>query len=314
MDEMKFTFLGTGAGMPAKERNVTSLALSFPEYDGELWLFDCGEGTQRQILYTSVKLTKLSVIFVTHLHGDHIFGLPGILGSRSFQGAETPLALVGPKGLKEYVETSLRLSGTHLHYPITFHEIESENEVYENEHFVVTAGELDHGIKSYGYRISEKDQPGELLVKKLVSIGVRPGPIYKEIKEQEQVVLPDGSILKTAPFIGTKRKGRHISILGDTRPCSAALLLARGSDVLVHEATFRGDSARLAHEYHHSTSLQAAEIAQKAAVKVLILSHLSSRYQKREQLALLEEAKGLFKQTYVAHDLWTFELKHQPRQ
>lgn len=310
---MKFTFLGTGAGMPAKERNVTSMALSFPEYDGDLWLFDCGEGTQRQILYTAVKLTKLTAVFVTHLHGDHLFGLPGILGSRSFQGAEHPLELIGPKGLKAFVETSLQVSGTHLHYPLVIHEIDSNGKVYENEHFIVHACELDHGIQSFGYRITEKDQPGELLVDRLIDLGIRPGPIYKKIKEQSQVILPDGRTLETAPFIGKKKKGRHVVVLGDTRPCHAALKLAAHADVLVHEATFNGQSARLAHDYHHSTSIQAAEMAQKAEVNQLILSHLSSRYQKKEQHALLKEAKSVFKQTYLAHDFWTFELPYQQR-
>ncbi|MCO7176665.1 ribonuclease Z [Sporolactobacillus kofuensis] len=310
---MNFTFLGTGAGMPAKERNVTSMALGFPEYDGDLWLFDCGEGTQRQVLYTSVKLTKLTVIFVTHLHGDHLFGLPGILGSRSFQGAETPLHLIGPVGLKEYVETSLKLSGTHLHFPVTVIEIEHNGVVYENAHFVVTARELDHGIKSYGYRVTEKDQQGELLVDKLKAIGVTPGPIYKLIKEQSEVELPDGTKLETAAFIGEKRKGRIITVLGDTRTCAATVELAENADVLVHEATFRGDAEQLAHDYHHSTSIQAAETARQSSVKTLILTHLSSRYQRKEQLGLLNEAKSLFPHTFLAHDLWHFQLKMQPR-
>ncbi|MCL1631893.1 ribonuclease Z [Sporolactobacillus sp. CPB3-1] len=310
---MIFTFLGTGAGMPAKERNVTSLALGFPEYDGELWLFDCGEGTQRQILYTSVKLTKLSVIFITHMHGDHLFGLPGILGSRSFQGAVTPLTLIGPSGLKSYVETSLRLSGTHLHYPIIIREIETEGKVFENTHFTVYAGELDHGVKSYGYRVLEKDQPGELLVNKLLALNIKPGPIYKEIKEKKQVKLSNGQIIDTAPFIGGKRKGRCITVLGDTRPCAMAAELAQSANVLIHEATFDGQSSRLAHDYHHSTSVQAAEIARKSGVETLILSHLSSRYQKKEQNALLREAKAVFNHTYLAHDFWMFELKRPSR-
>ncbi|MCO7126786.1 ribonuclease Z [Sporolactobacillus shoreicorticis] len=310
---MRFTFLGTGAGMPAKERNVTSLAVNFPEYDGDLWLFDCGEGTQRQILYTSVKLTKLSVIFITHLHGDHLFGLPGILGSRSFQGALTPLTLIGPKGLRDYIETSLRVSGTHLCYSVNVYEIDSERTVYENDHFIVDAGELDHGIKTYGYRITEKDQPGELLVDKLLNFGVRPGPIYKKIKEQESVTLPDGRVLDTAAFIGKRRKGRTITILGDTRPCEMSLHLAKNADLLIHEATFSGNCDQLAHDYHHSTSLQAASTADHAQAKALILTHLSSRYQKKKQSALLDEAKAIFPITFLAHDLWTYELKYQSR-
>lgn len=310
---MDFTFLGTGAGMPAKERNVTSLALSFPEYDGDLWLFDCGEGTQRQILYSSVKLTRLTVIFLTHLHGDHLFGLPGILGSRSFQGAETPLTIIGPPGLGKFVETSLHVSGTHLHYPVIVREIVQSGIVHENEHFVVAVKSLDHGILSYGYRITEKDQPGELLVEKLRQNGIEPGPIYREFKEKPAVVLPDGRCVKTAPFVGEKRKGRRIAIIGDTRPCDQAVELSEHADILIHEATFRHEAAGIAHDYHHSTSVQAAQIAKRASARTLILTHLSSRYQKEEQSALLKEAKGVFLNTLLAADLWTYHLIRQPR-
>lgn len=310
---MDFTFLGTGAGMPAKERNVTSLALSFPEYDGDLWLFDCGEGTQRQILYSSVKLTRLTVIFITHLHGDHLFGLPGILGSRSFQGAEGPLLIIGPTGLGQFIETSLRVSGTHLHYPVIVHEIKRAGIVYENEHFVVKAKELDHGIMSYGYRITEKDQPGELLADKLGQLGIEPGPIYREFKEKPEVVMPDGRRILTAPFVGEKRKGRRIAIIGDTRPCAQTVELSDRVDVLIHEATFRHEAASMAHDYHHSTSVQAATIARKASAGTLILTHLSSRYQKEEQSSLLSEAKSIFPNTLLASDLWTFHLQRRPR-
>lgn len=310
---MDFTFLGTGAGMPAKERNVTSLAMGFPEYDGDLWLFDCGEGTQRQILYTSVRMTKLTAIFVTHLHGDHLFGLPGILGSRSFQGAETLLTLIGPVGLREYVETSLKLSGTHLHYPIEIREIGQNGPVYENDHFQVETDELDHGIQSFGYRITEKDIPGELLVDKLRMNGVEPGPIYGKFKSKEWVTLPDGRQLKTSDFLSQKRKGRRIAIIGDTRPCASALRLADQADLLVHESTFRNNAMKLAHDYHHSTSVQAAEIAKKANVKKLILTHLSSRYQKADQLALLAEAKQIFPQSNLASDFSVFHLVRQSR-
>ncbi|RYL94813.1 ribonuclease Z [Sporolactobacillus sp. THM7-4] len=311
---MFFTFLGTGAGLPAKERNVTSLSISFPEYDGNLWLFDCGEGTQRQILYSSVKLTKLKVIFITHLHGDHIFGLPGILGSRSFQGAESPLLLIGPTGLKEYVEVSLRVSGTHIRYPLAVRELSAAGgAAFEDEHFTVSAEPLDHGILSFGYRITEKDYPGELLVDKLKQAGITPGPIYKQFKEKSEVVLPDGRRLKTASFVGEKRQGRRITIIGDTRPCDTAVELADHADVLIHEATFQDHSRALAYDYHHSTSVQAAEIANKASAEKLILTHISSRYQKDDQTLLLEEARRVFQNTELANDLWSFHLRRQPR-
>ncbi|WP_100488167.1 ribonuclease Z [Sporolactobacillus pectinivorans] len=310
---MDFTFLGTGAGMPAKERNVTSLAIGFPEYDGDLWLFDCGEGTQRQILYTAVRLTKLTVIFVTHLHGDHLFGLPGILGSRSFQGAENLLTLIGPVGLKEYVETSLRLSGTHLHYPIAVKEIGQPGLVYENDHFQVEADELDHGIQSFGYRITERDLPGELLVDKLRNNGVEPGPIYGDFKLKEFVNLPDGRQLESADFLSEKKKGRRIAIIGDTRPCAAAVRLADHADFLVHESTFRSDAATLANAYHHSTSAQAATVAKKAHAQKLILTHLSSRYQRTDQQALLTEARKVFPASYLASDFSIYHLMRPHR-
>lgn len=313
MNGMDLTFLGTGAGLPSKERNVTSIALGFPEYDGNLWLFDCGEGTQRQILSSSVKLTKLKVIFITHLHGDHLFGLPGVLGSRSFQGAETPLLLIGPVGLKKFVETALNVSRTHIRYPIAVRECSRGGRVFEDEHFFVDARPLDHGILSFGYQICERDQPGELLVDKLRKLGIPPGPIYKTIKDRPEVVLPDGHRLKTAPFIGEKKKGRRIAVIGDTRPCPAVLSLAEQADLMIHEATFRQESVQLARAYHHSTSVQAAQAALSAGVRTLILTHLSARYQKNEQIALLKEARTVFEHTHLAADLWTYHLNRQPR-
>lgn len=310
---MEFTFLGTGAGMPAKERNVSSLAVSFPEYNGELWLFDCGEGTQRQILYTSVRLPKLSVIFITHLHGDHIYGLPGVLGSRSFQGDGQSLCLIGPKGLSEWVEMTLAVSKTHLHYPIHIIEISKSGIVYENDHFSVEARPLDHGITCFGYRLIEKDIPGELLVDKIRALGIPQGPIYQHFKQDPVVQLPDGRTLATAPFLGPKKKGRRVAIIGDTRPCQSVYELAKGVDVMIHEATFWQADSQLAYDYHHSTAIQAATQAKQAGVALLILNHLSARYQKVEQKALLNEAQSVFDHTQLAADLWKYRLNRPSR-
>ncbi|MFT8872416.1 MAG: ribonuclease Z [Sporolactobacillus sp.] len=307
---MDFTFLGTGAGMPAKERNVSALAVSFPEYDGDLWLFDCGEGTQRQILYTPVRLPKLSAIFITHLHGDHIYGLPGILGSRSFQTDERSLTVIGPVGIRKFIETALNVSKTHLRYPLMFKEMNEKGTVFENAHFSVTAAPLDHGVPSFGFRIVERDQPGELRVDKLCGMGITPGPIYRQFKEREFVTLADGRVLCAADFLGPVKKGRVTVILGDTRPCAEAADLAQGADVIVHEATFRQKDAALAHDYHHSTSVQAAKLAKSAAASMLILNHISSRYQKADQQGLLSEARSVFQQTMLATDLWTWVLGH----
>lgn len=174
-------FLGTGAGIPAKLRNVTSVALKLLEERGAIWLFDCGEATQHQILHTSIKPRRIEKIFITHLHGDHIYGLPGLLSSRSFQGGDTEVVLYGPKGLKEFINISLSVSQTFLSYPLKIVEIE-EGVIFDDDQFTVEARLLDHGIPSYGYRIIEKDRPGTLLADKLIKAGIKPGPIYKKIK------------------------------------------------------------------------------------------------------------------------------------
>ena len=157
--KVDFVFLGTGAGVPAKTRNVTSIVLQLLEERGTVWLFDCGEATQHQILRTAVKPRKIEKIFITHLHGDHIFGLPGLLGSRSFQGGTEKLTIYGPKGIADFVNTSLKVSTTHLQYTLEIIEIE-EGIIYEDEQFTVQALPLDHGIYCVGYRIEEKDRPG----------------------------------------------------------------------------------------------------------------------------------------------------------
>ncbi|WP_068671943.1 ribonuclease Z [Oceanobacillus sp. Castelsardo] len=298
---MELLFLGTGAGVPSKERNVTSIVLSLLQEINSVWLFDCGEATQHQILHTSIKPRKINKIFITHLHGDHIFGLPGLLSSRSFQGGNTELTIYGPSGIKEYVETSLKISSSHLTYPISFVEIK-EGLILDNDDFTVYAKKLDHGIDSYGYRITEKDKPGELLVNKLKDIGIMPGPIYKQIKNNPQVNLEDGTVINCADFIGSAKRGRVISILGDTRYREEHIEFVKHSNVLVHEATFDQEKSDLAYEYYHSTTKQAAILAKQGEIEKLILTHISSRYQKESDTQLLNEAKDVFPNTKIAFD------------
>src|SRR5690625_2563265 len=235
---MKITFLGTGAGIPSKERNVTAILLDLTQEINHLWLFDCGEATQHQILHTSIKPRKINKIFITHLHGDHIFGLPGLLSSRSFLGGVDPLTVYGPKGIKEYIETSLSISETHLSYPLTIVELEEGGFVLDENSFSVHSVMLDHNIKSFGFRIIEKDKLGELNVKKLKCLGINRGPIYRDIKENEQTVLEDGSILYRKDVIGTPKQGKTISIFGDTRYVPNYASFIGTSNVLIHEATF----------------------------------------------------------------------------
>lgn len=305
---MEFVFLGTGAGIPAKQRNVSSLILQMNEERGASWMFDCGEATQHQILRTPVKTRKIEKIFITHLHGDHIYGLPGLLGSRSFQGGTEPLTIYGPIGIKEYVETSLRLSQTHLKYELSFVEIVEEGLLFEDETFRVEVLPLDHAILSYGYRIVEKDKPGELRADLLKEAGIPPGPLYSKLKKGETVQLEDGRIINGRDYIGSPKPGRVIAILGDTRPCENTVNLALHADCIVHEATFQKGQEEMATDYFHSTTIQAAECAVKAGAKRLILTHISSRFTMDDEIELVNEAKAVFANTELARDFSVFKL------
>ncbi|MGJ3221550.1 ribonuclease Z [Geobacillus thermoleovorans] len=304
---MELLFLGTGAGVPAKERNVSSVALQLLGERGATWLFDCGEATQHQILHTAIRPRRIEHIFITHLHGDHLFGLPGLLGSRSFQSGETPLTVFGPKGIRAFVETALAVSGTKLRYELNIVEID-EGVIFDDERFSVIAKRLDHGMPSYGFRVVEKDLPGPLLVERLQALGVRPGPIYQEIKQGKTVVLDDGTVIDGREFVGPPQKGRIVAVLGDTRFCEAAIELARDADVVVHEATFAAAEQRLAHDYFHSTTTDAAEVARRAGAKRLILTHISSRYQGEAALRLVAEARKVFPNTDLAADFASFSI------
>ncbi|PLR84528.1 ribonuclease Z [Bacillus canaveralius] len=304
---MDVFFLGTGAGVPARMRNVTAIALKLLEERGAIWLFDCGEATQHQILHTSIKPRRIEKIFITHLHGDHIYGLPGLLSSRSFQAGESEVTLYGPKGLKDYIVMSLSISHSHLRYPLKIVEID-EGIVFEDDQFTVEARLLDHGIPSFGYRVVEKDRPGTLLAEKLDEAGLKPGPLYKKIKNGEDVVLEDGTVIHAAEFLDPPKKGRIVTILGDTRVCNNAVELAREADLLVHEATLSKDEEKMAFDYFHSTTHQAAQVALKANASKLIITHISSRYDRPAWKELEKEAQELFKDTEIAVDFMEISI------
>ena len=301
---MELEFLGTGAGSPAKFRNVSSVALKLLDEENAVWLFDVGEGTQHQILHTTIRPRKVDKIFITHLHGDHIFGLPGFLSSRSFQGGEKlhPLTIYGPKGIADFVRISLKVSQTHLSYPLRFVELTDEGVIFEDNKFKVSFQRLDHRIECVGYRIEEKDHPGELLIDKLRAEHVPSGPIYGRIKAGEVVTLPDGRTLDGKDYIGEPQKGRIITILGDTRQAPGILELAQGADVLVHESTFGKGESKLARNYYHSTCIQAAKIANKVGVKQLLLHHISARYVGPLATQLQKDAASIFSNVKVVKD------------
>ncbi len=310
---MELIFLGTGAGMPSIRRNVTAIALRFSEDRSAFWLFDCGEATQHQVMRSPLKLSKLEMFFITHLHGDHLFGLPGVLTSRSNQGVKTPLRVLGPEGLRAYIETTLAVSGSYLGYELHVTELgdtdaSSGEPFYEDERYRICCGYLEHRITCLGYRIEEKNRPGKLDAGKLAAAGVPAGPLYKRLKSGENVVLDDGTVLVADHYLSAPVQGRVVAIMGDTKATGEVRRLAAEADVLVHEATFGRDAGALAAEYYHSTTADAAEAAAEAQAGALILTHISARYQDESDAQLLAEARALFPNTYIAEDYWIYPI------
>lgn len=314
---MELTFLGTGAGMPSNQRNVTSIALRLLGDRGAIWLFDCGEGTQHQYMRASLKLSKLERIFITHLHGDHLFGLPGLLTSRAHQGILTPLTVFGPQGIKIFIDSALKTSQSHLEYKLEVIEIDETSNpdepfsIHEDDDYRIYAALLEHRIDSYGYRVEEKDKPGKLDYRKLAKLGIPSGPAYGQLKQGNNVTMSDGSILIAADFIGNTVSGRVVTILGDTRTCSNTVKLADQADVLVHEATFSRELQHQAYDYHHSTTDDAARVAIQGRVSALIITHISPRYQDDSIELLLREVQETFANSYVASDFWSYTVRRK---
>ncbi len=303
---MELVFLGTGAGVPAKGRNVSSVALNLVAENGSVWLFDCGEGTQHQLMHARINPRRINRIFISHLHGDHLFGLPGLLGSRSFHSGTGPLQVYGPPGIAEFIDTVLRLSATHLTYEMTVHEISDGDELFQADGFAVSAGLLDHVIPSFGFRIVEDERPGELQVERLRTLGLGPGPYYGLLKTGHTVIMPDGRQVDGRDYLGPGKPGRVLAILSDTRPTPKAVELARGADIFVHESTYAGTESAMAPRFYHSTCLDAARLAVDAGARRLLLTHVSQRYADLDQLTA--EARQVFPATDVMRDFQVVDV------
>lgn len=305
---MKLTFLGTSAGSPTAERNVSSIMLDLRQERGRLWLFDCGEATQMQMQKAKFSLAKLEMIFLTHLHGDHLFGLPGVLTTRSLMQNQTPLTLVGPKGIKQFIQTVIDISYSWLTYPLNIIELEQDGLVFEDNKFRVEAKLLAHRVPCFGYRIIEKDLPASLDIDKLKKDNIHIGSFYRDLKEGRTVTLEDGRIIHGKDYLESIRKGKKIAILGDTIPCQASIDLAQDVDLLIHEATQEQALEEKALERGHSTTVHAATIAKQANARRLIITHISPRYTLNDKTKLVNEARNIFAPTEIATDFATFEV------
>ncbi|THF79520.1 ribonuclease Z [Cohnella fermenti] len=307
---MKLILLGTGAGRPTLERNVTSIALQFPERRNRFWLFDAGEGTQHQLLgRKELKLSKLEAVFITHLHGDHLYGLPGLLTSRSFIEGAGKLTVYGPAGISAYLEGIFAASEVRLDYELEIVELEDERTELDAGFCRIVAMELDHRIRCLGYRIVESPRCGALDTEKLARLGLPPGPEYGLLKRGESVTLADGTTVRPGDVLADPTPGATVTILGDTAPCGNAFELGREADLLVHEATFAAGLEEKAAAYGHSTIAQACGIALKSEAKRLVVTHFSARYAKEDVRRMVEEARSIFPEVYAAHDGAEFDVR-----
>ncbi|MBU6230783.1 MAG: ribonuclease Z [Cyanobacteria bacterium REEB459] len=310
---MQITFLGTSSGVPTRSRNVSSVALRLPQRS-EVWLFDCGEGTQHQFLRSEFKSSQIRRIFITHMHGDHIFGLMGLLASCGLAGnRQQCIDIYGPKPLNDYLQACRRYSHTHLTLPIKVHGVEP-GMIFEDRDYRVVCDRLEHRIPAYGYRVEERDRPGHFDAKRAEALGIPPGPIYGQLKQGLQVTLPNGCRVNGADLCGPDLVGRKLVYCTDTIYCDRSVSLAHQADVLIHEATFAHQDAGLAYERLHSTSTMAAQVALGAEVKQLIMTHFSPRYAPGNDIQLsdlLREAQAIFPSTTMAYDFMIYNILRQ---
>ena len=312
---MNITFLGTSSGVPTLTRNVSSLALKLSQ-SSEVWLFDCGEGTQHQIMKSNIKSSQIKKIFITHMHGDHIYGLPGLLATLGLSGSSNGIDIYGPGELEGYVNSALRSSFCKLSFPLHFVKIENSasknNSIFENDKIKVNCAKLKHKIPAYGYRVSEKDKPGIFDIKKAQSLKIAPGPIYSELQQGKKVILDNGNTVDGKEFCGPPRKGESFVYCTDTVFSESAVSLSKNADLLVHESTFSQEDERMAYEKLHSTTIMAAKTALLSNAKKLIITHLSPRYTNKNSITpsdLLKEAQKVFPNTHLAKDFLTTEIK-----
>jgi ribonuclease Z len=299
--DLDVVFLGTSASMPTAQRAPAALLV---RRGGERLLFDCAEGTQRQLQRSSIGLVDLEEIFLTHFHADHFLGLPGMLKTFALRGREgVPLTVYGPSGLRELFAT-LRPFVGRLPYPLTLVELDA-GERLERGDYVVEAIGVDHGVSALGYVLAEHDRPGRFDVAAADALGVPPGRERGILQAGDPVTLPDGSVITPDEVLGPPRPGRKLAITGDTAPSPQVVQAAHKADLLVHEATFGSEEKERARETMHATAAEAAEVAKLAEVGLLALTHVSTRYFGSE---LLGEARAIFPESVLPRDFDVVEI------
>ena len=304
---LSIRFLGTSASRPTTERNVTALTMI---REGETLLFDCGEGTQRQMMRYGTSFA-LADIFFTHMHADHMLGVIGLFRTLSLQGRTEPMRLWGPRGSAALLKQAIALGSDKQSFPLEINEVTPETPIARKGYSIVPYT-VDHKDKlALGYALVEDIRLGRFNPDKARALGIPEGPAWGRIHKGQSVTLDDGRVIEPSELVGPTRAGRKVVFTGDSRPAASTIQIAEGADLLIHEATFADDEEPRAKETGHATAREAAQVAAKAGVKQLVLTHLSARYSINAS-ELLQQAKEVFPETVVARDGLEIEIPFPP--
>jgi len=300
---LHIVFLGTAAGVPTPKRNLPAILV---QREGEQFMFDCGEGVQRQMLLARESLNRKMKIFVTHMHGDHVLGLPGLLQTMTLLNREKKLDVFGPPRINDFLQAIKETVPFALTFPVEIHEIEKPGVVCDEKEYCVETIQSKHLTTSFAYAYVEKPRPGKFHPKKAEALGIPEGPLWGKLQRGQSVKLSNGRVMKPEDVMDPPRHGRKIVYTGDTRPFKLLEKFAFGADLLIHDSTLGEELAERAKEYGHSTPNQAARTAKRAKVKKLILTHISQRYE--DTSVWLKEARKIFKNTAVAEDFMKLDV------
>lgn len=302
---LRIIFLGTGGSLPTRNRNPSAIMVN---RKGELLLFDCGEGTQQQMMRAKTGMMNLSSIFITHLHADHFLGIPGLMQTMSFMGRKEPLLIYGPEGTREFTELFEALGYFNLKYEVRGIELKP-GDLVEREEYVIRALKTEHNISSLGYALIENPRPGRFNREKAIKLGIPPGPLFAKLQKGNPVEV-NGKLINPEDVMGAPRPGRTVVYSGDTRPCKSILEASRNADVLIHDGSFADEMADWAEESKHSTAGEVAALAKEAGVRKLILTHISSRYTDDAE-PILTDSKKIFENVIIAEDLMEIEIPYR---
>lgn len=303
---LRIIFLGTGGSLPTRNRNPSAVMVN---REGELILFDCGEGTQQQMMRAKTGMMSLSSIFVSHFHADHFLGIPGLIQTMSFMGRKEPLMIYGPEGTREFTELFKAFGYFNLKYEIRGIQLKP-GDVVEGKDYLIHALKTEHSIPSLGYALVENPRPGRFNREKAVELGIPPGPLFAELQKGNSLEI-DGKFVKPEDVMGSLRPGRTVVYSGDTRPCESILEASRDADLLIHDCSFSDEMTDWAEESGHSTAGEVAALAKEARVRRLILTHISSRYTDDVE-PILNDSIKIFKNVVVAEDLMEVEVPYRP--